>query len=375
MKLSYSAASTYETCPAKYRYRYVDRLPTQPSSALAFGDSIHKALYRFHDRPVPEAPSLSDLLEILDAVWTSDGYAEPAEEVAYREHANEVLERYHADNTSDYRIPAALEFRFSIDIEGVTFGGVIDRMDRLPSGGYEIIDYKTNRRLPPQAAVDSDLQLTIYYMAAREVWGIEPETLTLYYLLPGQRMKTMRTQADAEDVRRRISAIAERIEAGRFEPRENPLCGWCDFQHVCPIFRHREETAAGALATEITPIVDEWITLKRKGREVYRRIDELQALINAYCEDNDYRRLYGSDGAAVNRRAQYMTAPDERKLRALLEPLGLWDGIVSVDPKKLGELIESRRLPPDAEDAILASREEVGTRYALFLKENGKARR
>ena len=95
-------------------------------------------------------------------------------------------------------------------------------MDRIPGGGYEIIDYKTNRRLPPQAAVDQDLQLSIYYLAAKEIWGIEPERLTLYYLLPGQRMTTVRTPADADELRRRIATVAERIEAGQVRAAAEP---------------------------------------------------------------------------------------------------------------------------------------------------------
>ncbi len=374
MRLSYSSVSTYETCPAKYRFQYLERLPTSPSPALAFGDSLHKALQRFHSRPVPVPPSLEDLLETLAGVWVSDGYADASEEAAYLDHGRAVLTQYHADNADRYRIPAATEFRFTIDVEGVAFTGVIDRMDRIPGGGYEIIDYKTNRRLPTRAAVDADLQLSVYHMAAREIWGIEPDRLTLYYLLPGQRMTTTRTTADTDEVRRRIAIVAERIEAGMFEPRENPLCNWCDFQPVCPIFRHREELRSGDSAPRMTEIVDEWVGLKRKGRQVYRRIDELQALINAFCEEHDYRRLYGSDGAAVDRRPQHVTTPDETRLRAILEPLGLWETVLSVDTKKLNELIEGRRLPPDVEDAILSSREEVRTQFALYLKEAARAR-
>ena len=115
-------------------------------------------------------------------------------------------------------------------------------MDRIPGGGYEIVDYKTNRRLPPQRRVDEDLQLSVYYLAAQQIWGIEPERLTLYYLLPGQRMSTVRTPADADALRHRIATVAERIEAGKFEPRQNPLCDWCDYQARCPLFRHARES-------------------------------------------------------------------------------------------------------------------------------------
>jgi RecB family exonuclease len=375
MRLSYSSINTYETCPAKYRFQYEDHLPAPPSPALSFGDSLHRALHRFHSRPVPVAPSLAELHEILDAVWVGEGFSDVSEERTYLEHGHGVLAQYHRDNADRYRIPAALEFRFTIDVEGVEVSGVIDRMDRIPGGGYEIIDYKTNRRLPPRSRIDRDLQLSVYHLAAREVWGIEPERLTLYFLLPAQRMSTTRSDADVDELRRRIVTAAERIEAGRFEPRQNPLCDWCEHQVRCPLFRHLHEKEQGDPTPRMTGIVEEWIALKRQGREVYRRLDELGSLINAFCEEHGYRRLFGSDGSAIDRRPQHVTAPDAEKVRAILEPLGLWEQVLSLDPGKLSELVESRMLAPAVEDAILASREEVRTQHALYLKDAARSRR
>jgi RecB family exonuclease len=375
MKLSYSSINTYETCPAKYRFQYEERLPTSGSPALSFGDVLHRTLHRFHNRPVPVPPSVDELLEMLDDEWTSDGFLDQSEERLYLDHARQILAEYHRENAGSFRIPAALEFRFTVEVEGVQLAGMIDRMDRIPGGGYEIIDYKTNRRLPPQAAVDRDLQLSLYYLAAREIWGIEPERLTLYYLLPGQRMTTFRTPADADDLRRRIATVAERIAAGMFEPRQNPLCDWCDFQQVCPLYRHKYEKEHGDPAPKMTELVDEWISLKREDWDRYRRLEELRGLINAFCEEHGYRRLYGSDGSAVDRRPVHVTAPDPVGMRRVLEPLGLWEQVLSVDPKKLSALIESRRLPPDVEDALLSSREEVRTQYSLYLKDPARSRR
>ena len=375
MRLSYSSINTYETCPAKFKFQYEDRIPQGSSPALAFGDSLHRALHMFHDRPVPVPPTLDELHDMLELSWVSDGFADESEERMYREHGRQVLALYHRENAPSYRIPAALEFRFTIEVEGVQLSGVIDRMDRIPGGGYEIIDYKTNRRLPPQARIDRDLQLSVYHLAAKEVWGIEPERLTLYYLLPAQRMTTTRTAADVDELRRRIATVAERIEAGKFEPRQNPLCDWCEYQPLCPLFRHRHEREGGDPAPRMTEVVDEWISLKRRGREVYRRLDELAPLINAFADEHGYRRLFGTDGAAVDRRPQHVTAPVEEQVRAILEPLGLWEGVLSIDPAKLNALIESRTLSPDVEDRLLASRQEVRTQYALFLKERERARR
>src|SRR5437867_9435250 len=186
IRLSYSSISTYELCPLEYKFRYVEGKPGRRTPALGFGETLHEALRRFHAQPVPVAPKLEQLLGYLDEAWDSTAYRNEQEERAYRNHAQEVLISYHRDNAASFRVPVALEQRFQIDVDGVTVSGVIDRMDRHPDGAYEIVDYKTSRRLPARKYVETDLQLSIYYLAAWEVWGILPERLTLYFLLPGQ---------------------------------------------------------------------------------------------------------------------------------------------------------------------------------------------
>ena len=44
---SASSASTYLQCPAKWKYRYIDRLPETKSEALEKGTMVHKALERY----------------------------------------------------------------------------------------------------------------------------------------------------------------------------------------------------------------------------------------------------------------------------------------------------------------------------------------
>jgi hypothetical protein len=38
---SYSSVSTYESCPAKWKYGYIDNLPSPPSAAMARGSRLH----------------------------------------------------------------------------------------------------------------------------------------------------------------------------------------------------------------------------------------------------------------------------------------------------------------------------------------------
>src|SRR3989304_5996450 len=177
MKLSFSAISTYKNCPLSYKFMYVDKLPTKRTPVLSFGTSLHAALEKFYAVTVPKPPSLEELLGHLTQTWEKAGYSSDAEEQQYFEHAKQVLTNFYHSNASQFQIPAAVEQRFEVELDGHVLRGIIDRLDKLPAGGYEIIDYKTGRNIPPKYRVDSDLQLSIYYLASKELWGIEPEIL------------------------------------------------------------------------------------------------------------------------------------------------------------------------------------------------------
>lgn len=353
-RLSHSSIETYDICPAKWKFQYVERIPRKPSPILSFGNSLHAALESFYRATVPVAPSLEELLAMLDRSWLSEGYPSPEEEARNRSLAVDILTRFHRDNAPTYALPAIVEEKFEIDIDGVPVSGQIDRMDRLPSGGYEILDYKTSRRLPTLDALRKNRQLSIYHLAVRETRGIDPERLTLYFLMHGQPMSVPgRTEADLEATRRHIVTVAERIEAEKFEPKRSALCNWCDFQPICPLFRNAGERLRGESDAEIGAAVDEWVRLHDEVRTLRARMDDLGSTILSFSIRHDYGRLFSGDGPGVERRRRELPA-DEARVREVLGAIDRLDEVLSVDPVKLARLLERQDLPPEVEDALVA---------------------
>ncbi len=365
LRLSYSSISTYELCPLQYKFKYVEREEGVRTPALAFGESLHEALRLFHHQPVPVAPGIGQLLAYLDQVWDASVYADEREEKTYKDHAKQVLAQYHRANSRPFRLPVAIEQRFEISIGDVKVTGIIDRMDRHPDGSYEIIDYKTNRRLPPRRIVERDLQLSIYYLAAQEVWGITPSLVSMYYLLPGQKISATRTPEDVAATRERIAAVAAQIAAGEFPATENRLCNWCDYQAKCPLFAHKF-SAPVAGGRDVAAAVDEWITLERRVQSDRARLAQLSPVIHEFFETAGVDRLFGAD-AAITRSRQSETAFDARAVRAVLEPLGLWDRVQSLDADAVDELL-GNGLPAEAKRALALARAERSI-WALSLTE------
>ncbi len=113
--------------------------------------------------------------------------------------------------------------------------GSIDRIDRLPSGGIEVIDYKTGK-VESQKNVTESLQLSIYALACRDALGLgTPERVTLYFTESATRMSTTRTDEQLDLARAAILERVARMRTGDFAATPSAkACGWCDYARMCP---------------------------------------------------------------------------------------------------------------------------------------------
>lgn len=300
MKLSYSAISNYQTCPLQYMFKYVERRPTAPSPSLSFGMSLHEALRWFYDVPTADPYPLEELLGYLEACWVSEGYCSAEEETRYFYQAKSALALFYRNSMEEFKLPAAIEHRFLIDVGFCELSGVIDRLDKDPMGDFEIIDYKTNRRLPPARRLYQDLQLPIYHLAAERVWEVAPGKVTFYYLLMNHRHSFAITRERIESALAEIESVAVAISSGRFDPCRNNLCPWCDFLDICPEWegKVRPQKKTGVPAMDVGEAVDELIIAEKKVSQALSRIEALRGIVASYLRDKDIEKVGGSRGIA-----------------------------------------------------------------------------
>ncbi len=254
-KISYSGLSAYQQCPLKYKYVYIDRLPTKPAPALFFGSTIHKCLEYLH-RPEegPGTPrTLAHLLDFLDQNWSppSEFDGETLKKEHYdQDRAELLLTEYFMENvgydadagrTREPCRALAVEKYFKVDLDGDVVSGLIDRVDKIKeTGGYEVIDYKTNKKEPPSYHYERDLQLPIYKWAAEEALNLKPvEKVSFFYVVPEINRKvtpgvTYDIENTKEKIRTIIAEVKQDIAEKSFQAKTGPLCPWCDFQDSCP---------------------------------------------------------------------------------------------------------------------------------------------
>ncbi len=147
--------------------------------------------------------------------------------------AERALRDYHARLALGPGEPTWVERPFDFRIGRHALRGRVDRVDRLPDGGYELIDIKTG---PPREAAElqRDVQLALYDLAARAAWKLEPTLRSYYYVMDDQRVQ-LASGVDAEWVAATVEQVGAAIEAEEFGPTPSAkACGWCDFRLACP---------------------------------------------------------------------------------------------------------------------------------------------
>jgi putative RecB family exonuclease len=290
VRLSFSRVESYTTCPRRFRYAYVDRLPGVPSPHLSFGTSIHAALEAFYDRKLPSCPTEDELLGFLYEGWDSTGFghAPREQQLEFYRHAQDILRRYHRRHADTYRLPAATEawFELPIGYEAVVVGS-IDRVDVDDEGRFHVVDYKTNRKVKDRARVAGSLQLAIYALACRHLFGALPATVALEFVVPGVTVSVPIEDIDLEHAREVVLETAAKVRAGAYEPTPNRLCDWCDFKAICPAWEGDASVALGPAEVELA-------RLRRQVTRDVRALREAEAGVERLRDE-----LAAAEGDAV----------------------------------------------------------------------------
>jgi len=109
------------------------------------GSSVHSALRDFF-RLSKSQRSLQNLGKLLKKNWISKGCKNNKEEKEYVLRGQMLSQFY--ETYDPYIMPLMVERNFSVKVEeNLIFSVRIDRVDRLPNGGFELIDYKTGKKL------------------------------------------------------------------------------------------------------------------------------------------------------------------------------------------------------------------------------------
>ena len=282
LTLSFGQIEAYLSCPAKYRFSHVLKVPVAPHHAMIYGVALHRAVQEFHRRQMRgEVMDEAELLDLFEASWRNEGFLTRAHEEARRDAGRAALRRFRQEQLEPGAvIPAWVEREFSFTLNGDRIRGRWDRVDiepaiagaaaelleappapsgesgagtadlaalpdvveatlqLLPGERVTITDYKSSDVRDPAAArqrARESLQLTIYALGYQALTGRLPDVVQLSFLETGL---IGRAEVDAKRIARgqaQVAQAAEGIRARDFQATPDPVgCTYCPFRDICP---------------------------------------------------------------------------------------------------------------------------------------------
>lgn len=240
IRWSFSRIDKYARCPRAYKVSYLDRNRGSGNDNMRFGTWLHNVLEAMHKRAIDDEHvgewDQNQALELARREFGKAGLSE----IDHMSEGLDILDRWIAAHPRvDCYNVLAVESRFEIEIAGYQVMGYIDRIDRLPNGWIKVVDYKTNRALYRDEDLNSNLQLSIYAMAAKALFpwakGVELEFDMLRHTCIQQ---THRSAKDLELASQYVQTMVEAALSDReFAPKLHRLCGWCDHRRTCGAYQ------------------------------------------------------------------------------------------------------------------------------------------
>ena len=199
---------------------------------------------------IDEKPNLKFLLFLLEKNWLKEGYRTKSEEKKNFERGKKYLSGYYQKSFDKKVNVDRIEESFTVSLfskdkteKPLKIGGRIDRVDILPKGKIELIDYKTGEKPPTQKEMDKNKdisrQLAFYALAAVSIpedpFNKNPEDVILsFYFFENQtKISTTRTKEQLEEAKEEIFKIRKEIEVSEFKCSGNMLCKNCEYKMLC----------------------------------------------------------------------------------------------------------------------------------------------
>jgi DNA helicase-2/ATP-dependent DNA helicase PcrA len=234
---SASALKKYEDCPLCYKFVYVLQVPTRPRTYFSMGTAVHSVIELLSKRQLEgETPTKERALELLNSCWSSEAYASRTHELEDRVRAEAMLDTYLSWQAANRNTIVAAEKKFQFTLHGRNVKGFIDRIEQTPEGEYVVVDFKTGSKPSSltKNSVPGDIQLNLYSLAIKELFGKVPRRASFYYIRDNKMVDYYPTEETvglfAETARTIIAAVC----AERFDPTPGyQTCRNCDYADLC----------------------------------------------------------------------------------------------------------------------------------------------
>lgn len=247
LKLSVSSMETFEKCPKKYHYTYIEKPKVQRKKWIhtEFGSCAHKMLELFHQRhmndsfDIKEAPPIMkecfvealkefDLDLLTQDTWSRSG--DVSGMILLKNIMQNYLHKVKREGMPNIvGVEVPYSFKHNDDVE---VRGFIDRIDLIEPGHYGVVDYKTSK----SADYLTPKQLTVYAEAITRKYP-DVKKLSGKYIMLKLDCEEIKWYFNQDDLNKLIKNIDKTANAIKTEEKwlkkPSALCNFCDFKSIC----------------------------------------------------------------------------------------------------------------------------------------------
>ena len=238
ISLSYYHIDDYLTCPLKYKYVNILRVPIMEHHTVIYGRAMHEAVSKyFQFKLSAKKMELADLLNAFKESFDPQGFLDERHQEERSRIGQEALIKFFNDEEKRGSRPKFIEKEFSFILEGNKITGRFDRID-MEEDGAVIMDFKTSQIKTQKDAdkrVKESLQLALYSLAYKNIFGALPKRVELYFLESGIIGSNEIDESDLEKVKKKVIEVSEGIRKQEFKATPAYMaCTYCAYSQICP---------------------------------------------------------------------------------------------------------------------------------------------
>ncbi|MDD1677477.1 MAG: ATP-dependent helicase [Methanomicrobiales archaeon] len=234
---SASALRKYQDCPLGYKFQYVLQVPTVQKTYFSMGTAVHTVIELLSKNQVNgSAPTRESALHLLDSCWSSQAYASHTQETEDRRKAETMLDTYLLWQAANPNTIIEAEKKFQFVLNGRKIKGFIDRIERTQEGEYIVVDFKTGTKPSSltKNSVVNDIQLNLYCVAIREMFGQLPQRASFYYIKEDKMVDYYPTEETIGAFEEVAKDIITAVCSEQFDPAPSyQNCRFCDYADLC----------------------------------------------------------------------------------------------------------------------------------------------
>jgi len=249
LKLSRQQIDDYYSCPKKFYFAHIVKIPLLENQYLMYGTAIHAALDHYFSRKIAgQKPTLEQLLADYNQAFKNVGFITREQEDLRHKQGILTLSRFFDEDQKMPTAPSAVEQVFEFSENKVKVNGRYDLVISPPARGGargggsqdiipEIRDFKTSAVKDQKDAdrrIKDSTQMMIYALAWFEKYKVIPKT-TLHFIESNLNGTKIFSIKELEEVKKMIFEVAAGIRSGNMTAKPDlRTCQFCPYNEICP---------------------------------------------------------------------------------------------------------------------------------------------